>query len=107
MITLTIKLKNGETREVQAYGYGVLAVHKSILAYEKGLWQLTHKPTTGTLATAKTKRQLIEIAKRVNAYAEEHLIQWESDDPSRIWRGKNFHDHDTHREAIRKICGRA
>jgi len=107
MITFTLKLKTGETREVQACGYGVLAIHKSVSKFDVGPWKLTHMPTGGTLATAKTKRQLIEIAKRVNAYAEEHLIQWESDDPSRIWCGKNFRDHDTHREATRKICGRA
>lgn len=36
MATLTLKLRSGETREVQAYDYGVLAIHKS--PFEKGLW---------------------------------------------------------------------
>lgn len=106
MITFTLKLKNGETREVQAYGYGVLAVHKSIITCEKGLWQLTHKPTSGTLATSKTKKELAEIAQRLIEYVSLHLdvLKWTGDDPLEIFTGK---DGKSHRQQIAKICGRA
>lgn len=104
MINFMLKLRNGETREVRAYDYGVLAIHKS--PFEKGLWQLTHKPTGGTLTTAKTKKELIEIAVRLNAHADEHLdlLKWASSDPLEIFTGK---DGESHREEIKKICKRA
>lgn len=103
MATLTLKFRNGETREVRAYDYGVLAIHKS--PFEKGLWQLTHKPTGGTLTTAKTKKELVEIAVSLNAYANEHLdlLKWAGSDPLEIFSGKD----GSHREEIRKICKRA
>ena len=103
MINFTLKLRNGETREVRAYDYGVLAIHKS--PFEKGLWQLTHKPTGGTLTTAKTKKELVEIAVSLNAYANEHLdlLKWAGSDPLEIFSGKD----GSHREEIRKICKRA
>lgn len=103
MATLTLKLRSGETREVQAYDYGVLAIHKS--PFEKGLWQLTHKPTGGMLTTAKTKKELVEIAVSLNAYANEHLdlLKWAGSDPLEIFSGKD----GSHREEIRKICKRA
>ena len=106
MINLTLRLRNGETREVQAYDYGVLAVHKSISPFEKGLWHLTHKPTSGTLTTAKTRKELVLIAEAVRAYAEEHLdlLKWTSDDPLEVFTGK---DGESHHEEIRKICKRA
>ena len=96
MINFTLKLRNGETREVRAYDYGVLAIHKS--PFEKGLWQLTHKPTGGTLT-------LVEIAVSLNAYANEHLdlLKWAGSDPLEIFTGKD----GEHREEIRKICKRA
>lgn len=103
MINFTLKLRNGKTREVRAYDYGVLAIHKS--PFEKGLWQLTHKPTGGTLTTAKTKKELVEIAVSLNAYANEHLdlLKWAGSDPLEIFSGKD----GSHREEIRKICKRA
>ena len=103
MINFMLKLRSGETREVRAYDYGVLAIHKS--PFEKGLWQLTHKPTGGTLATAKTKKELLLVAEAVRVYAEENLdlLKWTNDDPLEIFTGKD----GEHREEIRKICKRA
>ena len=106
MINLTLRLRNGETREVQAYDYGVLAIHKSISPFEKALWQLTHKPTGVALTAAKTKKELIEIAVSLNAYAHEHLdlLKWTGSDLLEIFSGKNG---EPHRKEIRKICKRA
>lgn len=106
MATLTLKLRSGETREVQAYDYGTLAIHKSISPFEKVSWNLTHKPTSGMLATAKTKKELIEIAVSLNAYANEHLdlLKWAGSDPLEVFTGK---DGESHHEEIRKICKRA
>lgn len=104
MINLTLRLRNGEAREVQAYEYRVLAIHKS--PFEKGLWQLTHMPTSETLATAKTKKKLAEIATCVNAFADKNLDRekWRGSDPLEIFIGN---DGESHRERIKKICGRA
>lgn len=104
MTTFALKLRNDETREVQAYDYGILAIHKS--PFEKGSWQLTHKPTSGTLATAKTRKELLLIVEAVRVYANEHLdlLKWTSDDPLEIFTGK---DGESHRQEIKKICGRA
>ena len=58
------------------------------------------------LATAKTKKELIEIAVSLNAYANEHLdlLKWAGSDPLEVFTGK---DGKSHREEIKKICGRA
>lgn len=101
--TITIKLRNGDAHETQAYVFGVLAVHKS--PFFKGLWEITHIPTSGKLASALTMKELIAIASALNAYAEEHLdlSSWCGTDHLTIFTGK---DGSSHREAIAKICGR-
>lgn len=103
--TITIKLRNGDAHETQAYVFGVLAVHKSTIVGEKGLWKLTHVPTSGNLASALTRKELIAIASTLNAYAEEHLdlLAWCGTDHLTIFTGK---DGSSHRAAIAKICGR-
>lgn len=101
--TITIKLRNDDTRETEAYVFGVLAVHKS--PFFKGLWEITHIPTSGNLASALTRKELITIASALNAYAEEHLdlSSWHGTDHLAIFTGK---DGSSHRAAVAKICGR-
>lgn len=102
--SFTLQLRNGTALDIKAYVYGVLAVHKC--PFQKGAWQLTHMPTSGTLAFGATKKTLVEIAEEVNTYAQKHMLQWELNDSSRIWFSTSENDHSNHRETIKQICKR-